>query len=178
MEHESDDWNYFRENALYLNGEEEIEGFDTDYPNYPIILVSGIKNENELKADDLHFGDVEALYARRRHKVMVQREVNDNVLKKINKIRGIEAYLNNKEFKKIEVPPKSLIIVGDNWYIVYHDKKIIDSLLLSSDKLSRREFLKTKEILEQGDSTSYEDLTTKITNQRPYKLLKRKISLK
>ena len=130
MDHHSLDWTYFKNDTKYLD--EEYEGFETDYGSYSIICIVSSKKD-KINPRDLKFKDVEPIYIRKRNQVIGTNNITKDIINKINKIRGIYSYLNKEKFEWISIPEGSIVFIGDNWYIVYNDHKLISYCLLDFD---------------------------------------------
>ena len=141
METESQDWQDFVEdNSDYLYISKSSDGFTTDYGGPLIICMASIKEPEKLNPEDLRFGDVEALYERTRNKIIATELLDSDLVRKMNKIRGINAYLNGESYEEAKIPEGSTVFVGDNWYCVYAGGTIVDSCVLDFDEKAKREF--------------------------------------
>lgn len=149
IDNSSCDWQFFINNTKYLEYARRDNFIETDYGNYPVICMASIKDISNIDASDIKFMDVDAVYERIRNKVIVTR-VNEEVINKINKIHGINTYLSNREFTYLKIPNESMVIMGDNWYIVFNNK-IIDECVLNFDEKAIKEFNKIKEELSKND---------------------------
>ena len=140
MDMDSQDWiDFINDNSNSLNGAKYNKSFTTDYGNNPLICLASTKNPEAMKVDDLKFGDVDALYERTRNKIIATTNIDNNIMRKIKKINGINSYLNKKMYGGIKVPRGSTVFVGDNWYLVYADGAIVDACVLEFDEKAKRE---------------------------------------
>ena len=130
MDTVSEDWKEFKNNTKNL---QEDSGFETDYGSYALICMASSKDINKIHPRDIKSKDVLALYKRKRNKVIGTNEIDKKIINKVNKIRGIYSYLNNEKFDWISIPEDSLVFIGDNWYIVYNNHKLISYCLLDFD---------------------------------------------
>ena len=150
MERESVDWTEFVYNTNNLQTIDDFyDWFSTAFANYPIICMASSKNIELLEPDDFEFGNVDAVYKRSRNKVIVTDGSNEVALRKINKINGIHTFFEEEEFEAVEIPDTSIVLTGDNWYIIYNNGEIINSCLLEFDAKAETEFRASKEILGQ-----------------------------
>ena len=138
MDYESDDWNDFVDETGFCDLKEK-KWFSTDFGNYPLIYF-GIRNVNDLKPSDVIRGNVDAVYERKRGKILVTHNVNETILMKINKIVSIYNYSHNMPFTKIDIPPSSIVIIGDNWFIIFNHEKILNSYVLENDIYAKEEY--------------------------------------
>lgn len=150
MDHTSDDWVNFVQNTANLQevlNEKDI--FSTDYGRYSLICVaaSGKIEINENTKLRIKRKNVPALYSRKRSMIVVGNP-DENLIDKINRIKGIFYSLNKISYKNVLFSPKSVVIMGDNWYIVYNNKRIIDACVLEFDKNALIEYENTIKILE------------------------------
>ena len=152
-----DDWNSFVDTAPNLEESDYKFGFTTDYGGYHLIVIS--YNDKIVTKKDLIKKDVEALYERKRNKIIVSK-INDEILRKIYKIKCIDNYFNKKQFQKVNIPCNSFAIIGDNWYLIYDDNcEIIDYCVLNFDIKAQREFEISNSILKRKNKTK--EKTTK-----------------
>ena len=137
MDVKSKDWEYFLENTNNLDDCGSY-GFSTDYGSYHVICMASIKDPMDIRRSDLKPGDVPPLYTRKRSPVTATIEITQELINKLNKIKGSIAKITDIEFEPVNIPAKSLVFSGDNWYLVYHDGKIIESHY-AFDKYAERE---------------------------------------
>lgn len=89
-------------------------------------------NSNEFDINKVKYGDVGKIYKRVRNNVS-NSSINTEVEGKINKIIAIFAYQKNIKFTYATYPSFYKALIGDNWYIVYNENKVIDSLCLDDE---------------------------------------------
>ncbi len=150
MDNKSSDWFDFIHNTANL--QEIFDGgdvFSTDYGKYSLICVASSKeiNINNNTKLPIKRKNVPALYSRKRSMIVIGNP-DENHIDKINRIKGIFCSLNKISYKNVLFPPKSVVIIGDNWYIVYNNKSIIDACVLEFDKNALIEYENTIKILE------------------------------
>ena len=153
MENESEDWKSFVQDTIGLSDmEDEDDYFVTDYGSYSLICVSPKKPGffGILKPEDIKSKDVPALYNRKRSKIIITDNPDTNIINKMNKINGMDSYFNYSTFESVNIPEKSTIMIGDNWYIIYNNNSIINSRLLIFDKKATIEFNAAKKIIEDN----------------------------
>ncbi len=148
MDNESEDWHNFIKNTLYLDESVTDNYFYTDYGCYPLICMAKAKDK-ELTPEEIKPKDVPALYERKRNRLIVASAKNKNVMDKVNKINGINSYLNNKEYKNVKIDENSIIFTADNWYIIFDGEKIIDGKVLDFDEKAKIEFKIIKNIIDE-----------------------------
>ena len=147
MDHESEDWYDFLKNTPNIKDIKDV-AFDTDYGMYPIICMASVKQPKEIKPCDIISKDVIPVYKRKRNRIIVSKEVNHHIINKINKIKAISCFFTKSDFKMISEIDDSLVLVGDNWFIIYKNGIIINSCLLDFDEDAKREFNCIKKILD------------------------------
>lgn len=168
MDTDSDDWKQFVCNTNNLQESKEENNFTTDYGEYPLICMASSKEIESINPDDIKKQDVPALYERTRNKIIVTNTPDINVYQKINKISAIKSFFDDSEFMSISIPETALTFVGDNWYIIYNNDKIINSCLLSFDEKAKIEFEATKQILSQyQQQLDYEQILKVLQMQNP-----------
>lgn len=138
MDTESEDWKEFITNTKYLSESIESNYFQTDYGGYDLICLAAFNEDT--KEVKIKRKNVKAVYKRPRNKIINTNKIDEKLIHKINKIKGIKAYLNNQEFEAINIKTESIVITGDNWYIIYNDNNIIDSCLLEFDNDAKKEY--------------------------------------
>lgn len=166
MDTESEDWEDFINNTLNLQEvEDTIDRFSTDYGEYPLICMASHKGK-KLQVKDIKKKDVDAVYSRVRNKIIGTDKPDEDILNKINKINAINSYYNSIDFEIIKIPENSIVFVGDNWFIIYNNGKIVDSCLLDFDNKAKIEFEATKQTINQYTSvnTKYIDYEQIIEN--------------
>ena len=65
--------------------------------------------------------------------MVISNVVDNNIIYKVNKIKGIYSYLDNIQFESTKIPLGSTVFLGDNWYIIIYEGKIIDHCVLDFD---------------------------------------------
>ena len=155
----SNDWhNFVDSNGAYL---EDIADYQdhlyVDYGNYPLICMASFKDIKEIKPDDLIFDDVEAVYERKRNKIEANALPDVNTFCKVNKIEKIYSLFSKTDYEPIEVSPNSLVLTGDNWYLVYENDSIINARVLDFDEKAKEEFkIAKKVLLDQVEKSKHE----------------------
>lgn len=155
----SNDWhNFVDSNGPYL---EDIADYQdhlyVDYGNYPLICMASFKDIKEIKPDDLIFDDVEAVYERKRNKIEANALPDANTFCKVNKIEKIYSLFSKTDYEPIEVSPASLVLTGDNWYLVYENDSIINARVLDFDEKAKEEFKTAKKVLlDQVEKSKHE----------------------
>lgn len=147
MDNDSEDWKKFVENTKNL--QRCYDCFTTDYGDYELICMASIKEPEEISPKDIKPKNVDALYERKRTPIIVTNQIDESIMRKIDKIRGIKLYLEEKECELIEIPKQSVILTGDNWYIIYNNGEIVDFCVLDFDKKAKIEFKATSIILKE-----------------------------
>ncbi len=145
MDRESSDWSYFISHCPNLM--EHYGYFTTDYGSYDLICMASSKSRCEV--DDLQFFDVEPIYKRVRNPVVISDFVDEGVLKKVNRILGLHAYLNDTEVQRLCIPSGASVMMGDHWFIIYQED-ILYSCVLEFDEEAKKEFDFAKERLHRG----------------------------
>lgn len=171
MDNNSEDWENFVKNTKNLQecNDEDLNYFCTDYDEYRLICMASIKEPAKISCEDIRPKNVDALYERERAPIIVTDKVDDSIMKKINKIRGIQFYFEEKEFESIEIPKQSVILTGDNWYIIYNNGKIVDFCVLDFDTKAKIEFKATSIILKEdkiADNLSHLDIDKMIDSMQ------------
>ena len=145
----SPNWDEFLEETLGLQEDYWTGvGFLTDYGDYSLICLAGIKSPEDLTPDDIKMGDVPALYERQRNKIIVSDKPTESLIKKVNKIQAIASWYTESEFEMVYIPMTAKIFLGDNWYIIYDNNKVIDGILLADDEKAKVELDAVMKILE------------------------------
>ena len=148
METLSDDWQNFVSTTPNLKESERYGSFTTDFGNYRLICMSSAIGE--LSNDKIKKGDVPAVYHRERQSVEIGAS-NQGVEEQINRIRAIKTRQKNEKFEYFKIPKDAKIITGDNWFIVFNEKGIIERCCLNNDENAKKEY-----------DASYLQLTSKI----------------
>ena len=147
----TNDWINFTNNTHNLFDTTDCICFQTDYEDYDLICLAHSKDiDNIINNDDIYVGDVDASYKRPRNKIIVTSDITNEVFRKINKIRVIYSYYHNNNYSDIKISNDSLVIIGDNWYLIYKDK-IIDYLIQDFDERAKLEFNKISNLLLEND---------------------------
>lgn len=147
MDTESQDWNDFANNTENLQEiDDETDTFSTDYGSYDLICMAYSKS-GDLKERDIKPKDVKAVYSRPRSKIIGTEKPDKDIINKINKINAVNSYHNTTDFAVVSIPEGSATFVGDNWYIIYNNGKIVNSCLLDFDSKAKIEFDATKQTI-------------------------------
>ncbi len=153
MDVKSVDWENFVNSTENLQEcHSKHDTFSTDYGCYPLICMASSKEHrifNELKAKDIKSKDVEAVYTRPRNKIVGTNNPDIDIVNKINKINGINSYLNETDFESISLPKDATIFLGDNWYIIFDGQQITSSSVLDFDQKAKIEFEATRATINQ-----------------------------
>ena len=160
-----DDWNLFVRTP-YLDETRNIDCFHLDYGDYPVVLISGIKKVNEITSDDLIKSSVEAIYERKRNKIVVTDTVDKSLEIKINRIRFMKAYSESRSGEYILIPTDSIICIGDNWYIIVNNNTIYSSCVLDYDSNAVLEYEATKKVIEEQSIFDLNMLSSKLNNKK------------
>lgn len=147
MDNDSDDWNCFLSSCKNIQEADDDGDFYTDYGDYPLICVASIKEPKSIVPKDIMKKDVPAVYERKRNKVVATNEFDEQLYQRLNKIAAIEANFNEKDFIPVDLPEKGTVFIGDNWFIIYDENKIIDYCLLEFDDNAKVEFDLTEKFL-------------------------------
>ena len=84
---------------------------------------------------------------------------------KVNRIKAINSYLTKTDFVSVKISDNSNVFIGDNWYIIYCDGRIIDSCVLSFDDDAKKEFEIIKKMLNEYNDSELGDLdVTEVIN--------------
>ena len=143
---ECTDWESFVKNTKNLLTIENVNDFfQTDYDNYKLTCIASVNNSKNV--NDIEKKDVKALYDRVRNKIIITNVVDEKIINKVNKIKGIYSYLNNTKFEGLKTSKGPIVFLGDNWYIVFYAGKIIDSCILDFDNNAVLEYEQTKNTL-------------------------------
>lgn len=140
MDMASLDWMKFVDNTKNLKEVDDIIPFTTDYGEYPLICVASSHDINNLKKEDIIKCDVSPLYNRMRNKIIVSKNVSEDLLKKINKIKALKMDYSKKKFFPQKNVDNYLLFIGDNWFIIFDGINIVDSCLLSFDLDAKKEY--------------------------------------
>lgn len=172
MDTESEDWENFVSNTDNLQ-EIKYSGdtFSTDFCNYSLICIASSKNGKLVKKDIIK-KDVDAVYERPRNKIIITEKPDTIIINKINKINAMNSYYNTSQFESVSIPKGALTFVGDNWYIIYDKKNIIESCLLDFDSRAKIEFEATKQTISQylndnSEQVNYQKMIQNLQTQNP-----------
>lgn len=170
MDTTSEDWKNFvniTENLQEIDDEDDT--FSTDYGNYALICVASRKKHRifgKLTAKDIKQKDVEAVYVSPRSKITATENPDISIINRINKINGINSYLNDTDFESIEIPKGTTIFIGDNWYIAHNSGVIIQSCVLDFDKKAVIEFEITKKAIQDFNINNNQQLNVEQVSQQ------------
>lgn len=138
MDSHSDDWKKFLKSTKNMTSCLK-NGFFTDYGNRSLICIAS-KNDEPPYPGCLNFYDAPTIYQRERNKIIISDQTNDDIFRKVNRIKAVSLDLDNRNFEFLEIPDGSLTVVGDNWYIICDSNHMIDSCVLQNDPRSKKEF--------------------------------------
>ena len=128
VDNKSKDWQEFIKNK---NLEESYHGtFLNDYGTTELICIESIIGK--INKEKIKFYSAQDFYKRKRNRINISK-INNEYEQKINRIKSINCYENNLEYKFLKTKSNQYIITGDNWYILFDDT-IIDSCCLKNDK--------------------------------------------
>ena len=160
MDNHSSDWKKFIKTKNLSNklANGIFDGFTTDYGNYQVLCVASSKKYpdiNAIKPNNLHFGDVKAIYDRPRNKIIVTTNGTKDMLDEINRLYAISAYHENTdEFMYYKSLQGNLVVLGDNWFVIIEENGEMYTNYLKCDKIAKAEMLMAigiiKEELEKG----------------------------
>ena len=171
MEHKSQDWKNFVNNTPNLKEVVNPElTFTTDYGTYDVICMAKSDRFTEdekgfvgITKADIHQGDVKAVYKKPRSKIIATSDINDDIVHRINKIRGAFSYYAHvgvfygEDFKK-----GSIIITGDNWYLVYLNGEIIEAAVVEVDQIAVKEYQIVSQILIESKKIDFDRIKEEI----------------
>lgn len=143
MDMTSENWSSFIKNTKYLQESDIGIGFETDYGGYPIICLAA-SNDKEIE-NNLEFCDIEAIYKRKRNSIVVTEHPTFELVSKINKIKAIYSFLKKEAFDLISEDDGDLFAVGDNWYILYKNNRLVEQCVLFEDEIALIEASTTDE---------------------------------
>lgn len=150
IDHTSKDWQEFiQNNGSYLQESPRLDYFTTDFSSYPLLCLASSTplNKDDLNMPTIKRKDTPALYHRHRNSIMYGTFENKEILMKVNKIAGVYAYLNDLEFISPQVQADNTIFVGDNWYAITDNGKIVESCVLNQDPEAIKELTATIETM-------------------------------
>lgn len=128
------DYKEFLENPNLI---ENYDVFTTDYKGLSGLIVIS-SNKEVIEREDIKFYDVNPIYTRERNKV-IETIINESNIDIINKIRAINCLLNNLDFNRLDDYLGYNLVLGDNWYIIYKDNEIIDTIALDGISMLERD---------------------------------------
>lgn len=161
MDNKSRDWKNFVKLTPNLKDVKYIDAFDTDFRKYFKICISSVNGQAPIVRKQLKLGDVEALYQRKRNDITVTDKSNlDNGdLIKINRTLAIYTRNHNAPYFPIEMEENSIILMGDNWYIICDKDGISNSCVLEEDERALVEFRATYlTLIEELEKNSFDRL--------------------
>lgn len=138
MDSSSNDWKKFLKSTKNMTSCFK-NGFFTDYGGRSLICIAS-KNDEPSYPGCLNFYDAPIAYQRERNKIIVSDQVDDDIFRKVNRIKAVSLDLDNRNFEFLEIPDGALTVVGDNWYIICDSNHMIDSCVLQDDPRSKKEF--------------------------------------
>lgn len=140
VNYKSKDWRDFVLNTDYLE-EADIEHlFSTDYDNYDLICLADNDSIDLIPENLKLFKDPDAIYKRKRNEIIITRKIDDNIIKKINKIHAMWCHINDLDFEYILIPDDYEVAIGDNWFIIYNSNGIYKSACIDSDLDAVKEY--------------------------------------
>lgn len=166
MNTDSTDWLDFVTNTPYLNNSSPTKGFTTDYGNYSLICVAYNKDLDFKNESDIKLEDVEAKYTRERNGISIAYGFSEKDINKINRISSIHTHFYQPNSAPAELPDDALVIIGDNWFIIYDNDSIIWECVLDFDEDAVREFKIFKSILEEYKKSDENDIVKILKKHR------------
>ena len=166
MNTDSTDWLDFVTNTPYLNNSSPTKGFTTDYGNYSLICVAFNKDLDFKNESDIKLEDVEAKYTRERNGISIAYGFSEKDINKINRISCIHTHFYQPNSAPAELPDDTLVIIGDNWFIIYDNDSIIWECVLDFDEDAVREFKIFKSILEEYKKSDENDIVKILKKHR------------
>lgn len=158
MDNISPDWLDFVNNTKNLDEVHRTNAFTTDYGLYPLVCMASIKSTDDIDIDDIIRKDVKAVYHRPRQQIIVTSDITEPIIKKINQITAINCHHQKTKFNLVDIPSNSLVVLGDNWYLIYNSKKILSSCVLTCDPKANIEYETTIKILKNNPQTIISNL--------------------
>lgn len=146
MDTRSEDWKKFVLETRNLQEVYEKGFFKTDYDKTLLICMASIKDPHNICGSDLVRKDVNPVYSRPRNKIIATTDITKDVIKQVNKIQAMWAYLNNRPYEKVSIEEPAVVFIGDNWYMIYSNNDVIDCHV-PFDKKSCAELLSAKKVL-------------------------------
>jgi len=159
MDMENDNWVEFIESTDNLSDADIDSGFSTDYGGYPIICIASNQEDlNSIQEDSLQFTDTPTFYRRKRNSIIVSKKPTQEMLLKVNQIKAIASVLKKQPFKYLNIDSGSILVIGDNWYIILKENCFIESCVLEKDEFALEEFdITRQEINNIFASSEYEN---------------------
>lgn len=145
MDSSSDDWKKFLKSTKHMTYCLK-NGFFTDYGSKSLICIAS-KNDELSYPGCLNFYDAPSVYQRERNRIIVSDQTDDDIFRKINRIKAASIDFVNRNFEFMEIPDDALTVVGDNWYIICDNHHMIDSCVLKGDSCAKKEFDAVSSIL-------------------------------
>lgn len=154
VNYKSKDWRDFVLNTDYLDEADVDHLFSTDYDNYDLICLAN-DDSMELIPENLKlFKDPDAIYKRKRNEIIITRKIDANVIRKVNKLQAVYCHLHDLNFEFIQIPEGYEVAIGDNWYIIYNDYDIYNSVCIDSDVDAVNEYNDSYDIISNKDKLS------------------------
>lgn len=149
---ETSDWKKFIETTYYLKNATYDKCVRTDYDEYRLICLASSKGlKNLLDNEDIIRDDVPALYQRKRNHLLVAMGNKLEIQNRINQIRALYCYYHKEEFSNVILNDDSIIVIGDNWYLIF-DNGIINCCIQDFDEIAKKEFMMVSQVI-----MSYQD---------------------
>lgn len=119
--------------------------FTTDYSIYNLVCLA--KSKEVDSKTNLNPCEVDSIYKRKRNKIQVITKIDFETIRRVNKIKFTYDYYHyKKDFNTINIEENSIVIIGDNWYIIYNNGNIIDCVI-DYDSFARKEHKQIKSLL-------------------------------
>lgn len=150
IENKSTSWKEYKRVTKNLK-EVSKNKFTTDFGIYPLLCMAASKKEKEIYIKDIKYGDVKAVYERKRNKIVVTKVMDAQIMVKLNKIKAIKCYFDNSDFEEVVEVVNAVVFSGDNWYIILKNGLIIDECLLDFDDKAKREYDTTIEVINNSN---------------------------
>lgn len=171
MDITSKNWDKFVKHTPNLDESKDEGWFETDFGKYKIICMASVKTPSDIEETDVKSYDVPALYKRERNKIVISNKVDESIIKKVNKIKAISAYLLKKDFQVVKNLQNTIAFIGDNWFILFRNGNIIDSCLLDFDEEAKKEFSVVQNFIEYNKIK--EELSSEVIETLNSEILKR-----
>lgn len=157
MDSSSEDWKNFLSSTENLSSDISKRGFTTDY-GYPSLICIASKDEDFSSFEDINFYDAPIAYQRSRNSIIVSDQPNDDIFRKVNRIRAINLNPDERDFEFLKIPNQAVTVLGDNWYIICDSNHIVDSCVLEKDSHAKLEFDAVNSILKEEMNRNNGDL--------------------